>query len=84
MKLEKRNSTAVCVLVTFVSMMVAACYVDENRQLTRKTRQLETELVRKTDKLEECEVLYKVLADQHSKYIGSEACNTDNLLKEKE
>ena len=84
MKSEKRNSIrleAVCVAVAIVSMLVTACYADENRQLIGKTEQLKSELVEKSDKLEECEALYKVLADQHSKYIGSEACNTDNVLK---
>lgn len=77
MKSEKRNSiqiNALCVLVAFVSLLVTACYIDENRQLR-------SELQAKTERLKECEALYKVLADQHSKYIGSEACNTDNVLK---
>lgn len=86
MKSERRNNQlhAICLVVTFTSMLIAASYADENRQLIGKTEQLKSELVGKTEQLKECEGLYKVLADQHSKHIGSEACNTDNLLKEKE
>lgn len=77
MKCEKRNSlrfSIACLAVAVTCFLMACNYQKENKQL-------KAELFEKNEQVKEWEGLYNALADQHSKHIGSEACNTDNLYR---